>query len=134
MLANKNGVIAAVIFAGLTLTTVARADDCDRIDQFLQSEDAHGYVITPITNDYVGRTFPGRTFCAVIFQQWPVAVYPPEGLEESNVGVLVRDQIRFVTSVDDLRGFFSEQLGLVPDPDAEQDAGRTWLRLSEELK
>ncbi len=130
---TMSGIASAVVILGLFLATSARADDCDRINELLDAKDVYGYVITPITDEYVTRTFPGRTFCAVIFRQWPVPFYPPDDLAYSNVGVIARDQISFITSTEDLRSFFG-QLGPVTDPDAAQDAGRTWLRLSEELE
>jgi len=130
---TMNGIAFAVVILGLFLATLARADDCDRINELLDAKDVYGYVITPITDEYVTRTFPGRTFCAVIFRQWPVPFYPPEDLADSNVGVIARDHISFITGTEDLRSFFA-QLGPLTDPDVAQDAGRTWLRLSEELE
>jgi hypothetical protein len=130
---TSSSIAAGAVLLGLFFATPASADDCDRIDKFLDAKDVYGYLIYPITDEYVARTFPGRTFCAVIFRQWPVAFYPPEDLAYSNVGIVARDQISFITSTSDLRNFFA-QLGPITDPDAEQDAGRTWLRLSEELE
>src|SRR5262249_12746829 len=118
----------------LTWSTAARADDCDAVEQFLETQEAYGYVIDPITDDYVGRTFPGLTFCGVIFRQWPVAVYPPEGLNYSNVAVVRGGQVSFITSETDLRQFFADNLGAAPDADSAKDAGRTWLRFASEIE
>jgi hypothetical protein len=133
MLARIQSAIASIAwFAAVLLAAPAQAQDCSRIDQCLQGQGAAGYTLTPLTEDYLYRTFPGRTFCSVIFRQYPVGVDPPKGLEYSNVGLIARDQIRFFTTTSDLRDFFA-QLGATPDPEAELDGGRTWLRLAEEL-
>src|SRR5260370_288820 len=59
---TMSGIASAVVILGLFLSTSARAGDCERINKLLDSKDVYGYVITPITDEYVTRTLPGRTF------------------------------------------------------------------------
>lgn len=129
--------VAAMVFA-LGWASPARADDCDLVAQRVQDLGAEReyFVVYPVNDDYLARSFPNASFCAAIFRQWPVGMYPPEGsgLEESNIGVVQDGNVSFVTSTDEQRAFFLAQLGPVPIEDAAKDAGRSWLRLSEELK
>lgn len=127
-------IIALSLVLSVNWASPAWADDCDAVEQFLETQEAYGYVIDPITDDYVGRTFPGLSFCGVIFRQWPVAVYPPEGFNYSNVAVVQGGQVSLITNESDLRQFFADHLGAAPDADSAKDAGRTWLRFSSELE
>jgi hypothetical protein len=99
----------------------------------LAARGASGYVINPIVDDYVGRTFPGYSFFAVLFRQWPVAVVPPKGLASSNVFFVLDGEVDYMTNSDQLRDFFLNTLGEVQDPDEMKDVGRTWLRLTQEF-
>jgi len=135
MIKNTTQVILlSFVVLAVTRASPAWADDCDAVDKFLEAQEAYGYVIEPITDDYVGRTFPGPSFCGLIFRQWPIGVNPPEGLNYSNVAVVQSGQVSFITSESDLRQFFVDHLGAAPDADSAKDAGRTWLRFSSELE
>src|SRR5260370_31810620 len=68
--------LVALLLA-LSSAITARADDQQRIADFLDNLNVHGYVIRPITDDYVGRTFPNFSFFGVIFRQYPVAYFCP---------------------------------------------------------
>jgi hypothetical protein len=138
MIRQMQAVFVATMAFALAWASPARADDCDLVNQRVQDLGAEpGYfVVYPVNDDYLARSFPNTSFCAVIFRQWPVGIYPPEGsgLEESNVGVVQGGVISFITSTDDEGSFFLGQLGPAPLEDDAKDAGRSWLRLSEELK
>ncbi len=57
---------------------VAKADDQQLVEDYLATRGARGAVMRPITDDHVGRTFPGFSFFGVIFRKYPIAVqYPP---------------------------------------------------------
>jgi hypothetical protein len=107
----------------------ARADDRALVDQWLKDHGATRYTITPITDDYIGKTLPGSYF-GVYFQQWPIEIEPPQGLAPSNVFFVVDQQVSFVTSPDDLEHCFLAVVQPVQNEDQALDVGRSWLRLS----
>ena len=108
-------------------------DPVKLVNEYLEQRGASGYTIAPITDAYVARTFPETDFLAVWFRQYPVAVQPPEGLAAANVAYVQDREVYFLTDPDDLEGYFFAELGPVANPDETADAGRTWLRLSEEF-
>jgi len=124
------------LLLALSSAITARADDQQLITDFLDNLNVHGYVIRPITDDYVGRTFPDFSFFGVIFRQYPVAYLCPgqQGLECSNIFFVQNDDVGFVPNISELKTFFSQKLCPVPSGDAASDAGQTWLRFSSELK
>jgi hypothetical protein len=60
--------LGAVVF-GLWSATIARADDQQLVEDYLATLGASGAVVRPITDDYVGRTFPSFSFFGVIFRK-----------------------------------------------------------------
>ena len=117
--------------APLTDDDVGRA--LGLVEGYLQEIGAAGYTVAPVTDDYVARTFPGTTFFAVWFRQYPVVVDPMGGLAAANVFYVQGEDVNYLTGPDQLEEFFFEELGPVANPDETADAGRTWLRLSEEF-
>src|SRR6267154_6310609 len=69
--------LGAVVF-GFWPATIAKADDQQLVEDYLATRGASGAVVRPITDDYVGRTFPTFNFFGVIFRQYPVAVLSPQ--------------------------------------------------------
>src|SRR5260370_6634620 len=132
----KHATRLAALLLGLASAITARADDQQLVADFLDNLNVHGYVIRPITDDYVGRTFPNLSFFGVIFPQYPVARLCPgqQGLECSNIFFVQNEQVGFVPNISELKTFFSQELCPVPSEDAANDAGRSWLRFSGELK
>ncbi len=133
----KHALNVLVLGLGLSCPTIARADDQQLVQDYLDSIGAESeyYRLYPIADDYVGRTFPNVSFFAVQFIQYPYSVYPPDPLEkQSNVFIVLRGNVSFVDDTDGLQAFFSGQLSPVPNADSAEDAGSTWLRLSEEFK
>jgi hypothetical protein len=57
----------------LASAITARADNQQLVSDFLDNLNVHGYVIRPMTDDYLGRTFQNFSFFGVIFPQYPVA-------------------------------------------------------------
>ena len=49
--------LGGVVF-GLWSATIAKADDQQLVEDYLKGRGASGAVVRPITDDYVGRTFP----------------------------------------------------------------------------
>jgi len=127
--------LGAVVFS-LWPATIAKADDQQLVEDYLMAREASGAVVRPITDDYVGRTFPNFSFFGVIFRQYPVAVLCPqaEDLKCSNVFFVKDEQVDFVATIRDLKFFFATQLSPVPSEQQASDAASTWLRFSEELK
>ncbi len=127
--------LATVVF-GFWPATVVKADDQQLVEDYLATRGASGLLVRPITDDYVGRTFPSFSFFGVIFRQYPVAVQCPQtqDLKCSNLFFVKDGMVDFVATLPDLKFFFSAELGLVPSADAAADAASTWLRFSEELK
>src|SRR5438876_9184973 len=126
--------LGAVVFY-LSSPTIAKADDQQLVEDYLKSRGAVGAVVRPITDDYVGRTFPNFSFFGVIFRQYPVAVLCPQtqDLKCANVFFVKDGQVDFVATIPDLKFFFSAELGPAPSKKAAADAASTWLRFSEEL-
>ncbi len=127
--------LGAMLF-GPWPASIARADDQQLVEDYLKSRGVNGAVVRPVTDDYVGRTFPNISFFGVIFRQYPVAVTCPQtrDLKCSNVFFVKDGEVDFAATVPDLKFFFVAELGPVPSQDAAVDAASTWLRLSEELK
>src|SRR5262245_6903722 len=132
----KYAIRLVAMLLALSSAITARADDQQLVTDFLDNLNVHGYMIRPITDDYVGRTFPNLTFFGVIFRQYPVARLCPAqyGLECSNIFFVQDEAVGFVPNISELKTFFSQQLSPVPSEDAANDAGRSWLRFSDELK
>ena len=128
-------VLGAVLF-GLWPATIARADDQQLVEDYLKNHGGSGAVVRPITDDYVGRTFPNFSFFGVIFPQYPVARLCPQtqNLECSNVFFVRAGAVDFVSTIHDLKSFFAAELGPVPSEQSAIDAASTWLRFSQELK
>jgi hypothetical protein len=125
------------LFFGLWTPTIAKADDQQLVEDYLKSRGVTGYVVRPITDDYVGRVFPNFSFFGVVFRQYPVAVLCPQtqDLKCSNL-FFVRDGavVDFVFTIPGLTFFFAAEMGQAPSEDTAADAASTWLRFSGELK
>jgi hypothetical protein len=128
--------VLGAIFLGLWPAPIAKADDQQLVVEYLQSRGISGAVVRPVTDDFVGRTFPDFSFIGVIFQQYPVAVQCPQttDLKCANLFFVQNGQVDFVSTIEDLKFFFAINLGPAPTQDAATDAADTWLRFSEELK
>jgi hypothetical protein len=127
--------LGAVVFCLWSATNV-KADDQQLVEDYLAARGVSGAVVRPITEDYVGRTFPNFSFFGVIFRQYPVAVLcaKAQDLKCSNLFFVQDGQVDFVATIPALKFFFATQLGPVPSQDGAMDAVSTWLRFSEELK
>ena len=92
--------LGAVVFY-LSSPTIAKADDQQLVEDYLKARGALGAVVRPITDDYVGRTFPNLSFFGVIFRQYPVAVLCPQtgDLKCSNVFFVKDGQVDFVATI-----------------------------------
>jgi hypothetical protein len=98
--------------------------------QYLDALGATSYTMTPIEDSYVTATFPGIHFFELVFQQYPVAVDPPEGLSPSDVVVVLGDEVSVLTGPDELQTFFLWNAPPLTDNDAAVMAGQSWLRLT----
>jgi hypothetical protein len=115
---------------------IAQADDQQLVENYLQGRGVSGAVVRPVTDDFVGRAFPGFIFFGVIFRQYPVAVQcpPAKDLKCANLFFVEDSQVDFVSTIEDLKFFFAANLAPAPTQDAATDVASTWLRFSEELK
>ncbi len=132
----KAAYAAGAALFGLWPVAIAKADDQQLVEDYLKSRGFNGAVVRPITDDYVGRTFPNFSFFGVIFRQYPVAVLCPQtqDLKCSNIFFVKDSQINFISAIPDLKFFFAAELNPAPSKEAATDAATTWLRFSEELK
>jgi hypothetical protein len=121
---------------GLWLATAAKADDQQLVEGYLQSRGLSGAVVRPVTDDFVGRTFPNFSFFGVIFRQYPIAVQCPQvpDLKCANLFFVQNSQVGFVSTIEDLKFFFASNLNPAPTQDTATDAASSWVRFSEELK
>ena len=69
--------LGAVLF-GLCSASIAKADDQQLVEDYLTGRGFSGYVVRPVTDDFVGRAFPNFSFFGVAFRQYPVAVQCPQ--------------------------------------------------------
>src|SRR5438067_10387426 len=124
--------LATVVF-GFWPASIAQADDQQLVEDYLAARGASGAVVRPITDDYVGRTFPGFSFFGVIFRRYPIAVQCPQtqDLKCSNVFFVKGGRVDFVATIPDLKFFFGTELGQAPSENAAPDAASTRLRLAE---
>jgi hypothetical protein len=130
------GLLAVLLGPVGGMSAVARAGDPEQlVRQYLQDHGAQpqSYVIAPVTDDYVVDTFPDVALLGVFFRQYPITFRPPEGLAFSNVFYVQDGQVFYLTQPSDLEGFFFNQLAPVQTYKAVRDAGRSWLRLSEDF-
>lgn len=121
---------------GLWPATPVKADDRQLIEDYLQGRGVTGAVVRPVTDDFVGRTFPNFSFFGVIFRQYSVAVQCPQAadLKCANLFFVRDSQVDFVSSIEDLKFFFAANLSPAPAQESAADAVSAWLRFSEELK
>ena len=125
-----------VMLFGLWPAMTAKADDQQLVEGYLQRRGISGAAVRPVTDDFVGRTFPDFSFFGVIFRQYPIAVQCPAttDLKCTNLFFVRNGQVDFESTIEELKFFFAVNLGPVPTQDAATDAASTWLRFSEELK
>jgi hypothetical protein len=128
--------LAASVLAVSSALNANTEEDRQRVTDFLDNLNIHGYTMRAITDDYVNRAFPNFSFFGVIFPQYPVARLCPgqQGLECANIFFVHNDEVAFVPNIPELKTFFSQELCPAPGEDAASDAGRSWLRFSNELK
>ncbi len=124
------------MFLALWSATTAKADDQQLVENYLQNRGLNGFVVRPVTDDFVGRTFPDFSFFGVIFRQYPVAVQCPQTpeLKCANLFFVRNSQVDFVSNLEDLKFFFASNLEPAPSQDMVTDLANSWLRFSEELR
>src|SRR5215831_2572643 len=136
MISRARVMALGAMLVGLWSATIARADDQQLVESYLQSRGVSGFVVRPVTDDFVGRTFPNFSFFGVIFRQYPIAVQCPQApdLKCANLFFVRNSQVDFVSTIEDLKFFFATSLSAALTQNAATDAASTWLRFSEELK
>ena len=97
-------VVSSAVVFGLCTATIAQADDQQLVEEYLATRGARGAVVRPITDDYVGRTFPNFSFFGVIFRQHPIAVQCPQDMKCSNLFFVKEGRVDFVATIPDLAG------------------------------
>lgn len=132
----RTAMVLGAMLLGLWPATTAKADDQQLVQDYLQSHGVSGATLRPVTDDFVGRTFPNFSFFGVIFRQYPLAAQCPAamGLKCANLFFVQNSQVDFVSTIEDLKFFFAANLGPLPTQDVATDGASTWLRFSEELK
>jgi hypothetical protein len=128
--------VLGAMLLGLWPAPIAKADDQQLVADYLQSRGIRGAEVRPVTDDFVGRTFPNFSFFGVVFRQYPVAVQCPQttDLKCANLFFVQNSLVDFVSTIEDLKFFFAMSLGPAPTQDTATDVANTWLRFSEELK
>jgi hypothetical protein len=107
------------------------ADSKALVEEYLASRGAVRYTVTAITANYVNASLPNRDFFEVTFLEYPVGVPIPEGLSLSNVFVVQNGTVLALVHPANLRAFFFAHLAPVRTKQQAQNAGTTWLRLTE---
>jgi hypothetical protein len=127
------GVVGAAAAGGAgqpSREDVARAQKA--VEEYPRLKDS-GAAITSVEDEAVGRTLPDHHFFAVLFRQYPVARASPEGLRASNVFAVDKEFMATpLTGAKGLEKFFQSHVTAKTD-DQLKDAGRAWLRLTQEF-
>ncbi len=127
-------ITATVLLAAGWLSPAHAADPRRLVQAYLSDLGATDYTMKLIDESYVSATFPGTSFVAMWFQQWPVLpAMPPGDLALSNIFVVQNGQVSYLTGPDELEEFFADQLLPIQRPHEARDAVRAWLRLSAEF-
>jgi hypothetical protein len=104
------------------------------VEEELAKLKVKGARVEAVGEEAVARALPGYRFVTVIFPQFPVARVPPEPLKSANIYALPKDgKPQLLTDPRALAKFCHGSLAAVEDEKSAQDAGRAWLRLTQEL-
>ena len=103
--------LGAILF-GHCPATIAKADDQQVVEGYLQSRGISGAVVRPVSDEFVGRTFPNFSFFGVIFRQYPIALQcsQTKDLKYANLFFVRGTQVDFVSTIEDLKFFFFANL------------------------
>jgi hypothetical protein len=124
-------VVLALVLVSPTWSAAADWEAQYYARNYLHGLEAKAYTLTLIEDSYVTKTFPGFALFSVVFEQYPVGMEPPAGLNPSDIVVVMGDKVFPLTGADDLKAFFLTTLGPVADENAAMEAGKAWLRLAE---
>jgi hypothetical protein len=124
-------VAAAPLWADATKADPVKAEKV--VKDELEKVKADTNLAVQIKDEALARTFPGQTFFAVIFRQFPVARLAPAPLKSSNIYAVDGDgKVVLINSIDSLKTFFNKgRFGAKAD--AKKDVVRSYLRLVQEL-
>jgi hypothetical protein len=93
----------------------------------------HGQ-LARIDDKAVAKSIPGYAFFAVLYRQFPVPVQLPQGMKAANLFAVGTDaKPKLLSSGDDLRNFFKDELPELTGEAQFKDAARAYVRLSQEL-
>src|SRR5437764_115911 len=122
---------AAPLWADATKADPVKAEKL--VKEELEKVKADPNLAVQIKDEAIDRAFPGQTFFAVIFRQFPVARLAPEPLKSSNLYAVDGDgKVVLINSIDSLKAYFNKgQFGAKED--AKKDVVRAYLRLVQEL-
>jgi hypothetical protein len=98
--------------------------------QYLDGLEATGYTLTRIHDPDIQAVMPGIAFFELVFQQYPVAVEPPEGLNLSDLVVVLGDKVIALTGPEELKVFFLSTTAPVADAETAAKVARSWLQLT----
>ncbi|HYV39105.1 MAG TPA: hypothetical protein VE988_25690 [Gemmataceae bacterium] len=86
-----------------------------------------------INDDSLTKTFPKHVFLAVRFRIYPVAMQMPEGMKPSNIFAVKDGKFEQVKDAKALEAFFKANATVPEKKQAQIDAARSWLWLSQEF-
>jgi hypothetical protein len=123
--------LAAPLWADATKADPAKAEKI--VKEELEKLKADANLARLIKDEAIEHTFPGHTFFAVIFRQFPIARLAPAPLKSSNLyAVDGEGKVVLINSVDNLKTFFNK--GRFGDKEVvRKDVVRAYLRLVQEL-
>jgi hypothetical protein len=122
---------ALPLWADSTKADPAKAERI--VKEQLEKVNADTNLAVQIKDEALARAFPGQTFIAIIFRQFPVARLAPAPFKSSNIYAVDGDgKAVLINSVDDLKAFFNKGRFGTKD-DAKKDVVRSYLRLVQEL-
>jgi hypothetical protein len=125
---------AALLLAAGRLPAEDSAKAEKAVKDFLADKKADAPV-TPVTDDALTKLFPGTSFCAVVFRQYPVARVAPEPFKAQNVFAVSKDgKLVHLTDAKGLEGYFKDNLKGVKDDDGAKLAAQAWLALSQTFR
>jgi hypothetical protein len=81
-----------------------------KLDKRLEQLGAKEAQVTWLTDPELSKVFPGETFFAVRFRQFPVAIEPPKNLKPSNVFAVSDVGVQRIRDLDDVGEFILPKL------------------------
>jgi hypothetical protein len=104
------------------------------VKEFLGKRKAEAGNLQPIKDEVVDKMFPRHGIYTLLFRQYPVGRVQPEGFSVANILVCdAAGKVQLLNNAKGLTEFYKANAPAVKGEGEVADAGRAWIRLSQEL-